>query len=52
MKKKTRKLISMTEYNKIMDKIIKKKKSVEDTLIEMLDAASKYNIKESKKEIK
>ena len=46
MKKK----ISMSRYNKIMAKIIKKGAPVSDTLISMLDEASKYEIKrESKK---
>ena len=41
-----KKLISMTEYNSIMSSIIKKGQPVSDTLVEMLEEASKYNIKE------
>ena len=46
---KNKKIISIEKYNKIMDKIIKKNMSVADTLIEMLEEASKYEIKKRKK---
>jgi hypothetical protein len=39
-----RKTISPTEYQKKMDKIIKMRKPVAHTLIEMLEEAGKYNI--------
>ena len=38
------KLISIEEYNKKMDKIIAKGFSVADTLIMLLEEASKYKI--------
>jgi len=48
MKKK----ITMTQYGKIMEKIIarnnRKKIGIQDTLIELLNEASKYEIKETK----
>ncbi len=40
------KKISLKKYNAIMDKIIKKNLSVEDTLTEMLEEASKYVVVE------
>jgi hypothetical protein len=45
--KRKQKLISMTEYNKIMSDIIDKGHPVSDTLIEMLNEASKYQLPES-----
>jgi len=45
-KEKKRIGVGMNKYNAIMSKIIKKGKPVTDTLIEMLDEASKYKIKE------
>ena len=36
--------VTASEYQKIMDVIISKKKSVSDTLIEMIEEASKYKI--------
>jgi len=39
------KKIYIEEYNKKMDKIIAKGLSVEDTLIELLEEAAKYEIK-------
>uniref|UniRef100_A0A6M3Y1N7 Uncharacterized protein n=1 Tax=viral metagenome TaxID=1070528 RepID=A0A6M3Y1N7_9ZZZZ len=42
-------IISTIEYQKKMNKIIKKGKPVSDTLIEMLDEAGKYEIKEKSK---
>jgi len=38
--------VGMTKYNAIMSKIIKKGKPVAETLIEMLDEAGKYKIKD------
>ena len=40
-----RKIVTMDEYNKIMDKIIKKDKPVDETLIDLLEEAAKYDIK-------
>jgi len=40
-----RKEITATEYNKLISKIIKKGHPIEDTLVEMLEEASKYTIK-------
>lgn len=45
---KKKKRISITRYNKIMNNIIKIGRPVSDTLIEMLQEASQYTIKESK----
>ena len=45
MKKIKRKVISINTYNKKMDAIIKKKFPVAETLIELLEEASKYKIK-------
>jgi hypothetical protein len=39
-----RKEISISKYNKIMEKIIAKGKPVSDTLIELLEEAGKYDI--------
>lgn len=39
-----KKKISINKYNKMMDKITRKGKSVSDTLIAMLEEASKYEI--------
>lgn len=36
--------VTATEYQNIMGSIINKKKSVSDTLIEMIEEASKYKI--------
>lgn len=44
------KKISMAEYNARMSKIIKMGKPVVDTLCDMLDEASKYDIKGVKNE--
>ena len=41
-----KKIITMAEYQKKMDKIIKKGLSIEDTFILMLEEANKYEIKE------
>ena len=41
--------ISIEKYNKIMDSIIKKGRPVSDTLIEMLEEASKYKLPKAKK---
>ena len=43
-KVKLKKNITMTKYSQKMDKIIKKKLPVSDTLIEMLEEAAKYNV--------
>ena len=43
-----RKIVTMDEYNKIMDKIIKKDKPVDETLIDLLEEAAKYNIKKAR----
>ena len=48
--KKNQKLIDMNKYTKIMNQIIEKGYSVEDTLIEMLETTSQYKIKENKNE--
>ena len=48
-RKQTRKIVTVEQYNKIMDKIIKKDKPVDETLIDLLEEAAKYNIKESKR---
>lgn len=42
------KIITMTEYQKKMKKIIKKHLSIKDTFIMMIEEASKYQIKEEK----
>lgn len=42
------KLISIKQYNKIMDKIIAKKLPPDEALVEMLETAAKYKIKEGK----
>lgn len=51
-----KKLISITEYNNIMSNIISKGHPVSDTLVEMLQEASKYTlplaIKKAKKKRK
>lgn len=47
--KMKQKPITLKEYNKLMDKIIKLKLPVEETLIMMLEEAGKYKIKEGKK---
>uniref|UniRef100_A0A6M3JGU6 Uncharacterized protein n=1 Tax=viral metagenome TaxID=1070528 RepID=A0A6M3JGU6_9ZZZZ len=49
MEKRKRKVISMTEYNRIMDKLSLKEQDVPTTLIEMLGEAGKYEIKEKSK---
>ena len=41
--------IKMNDYSKKMNKIIKKGRSVPDTLIAMLEEAAKYDIIEDKK---
>lgn len=41
-----KKEITIKEYEKKMDKISKKKLSIDETLIEMLNVANKYIIKE------
>ena len=41
-----KKLITMTEYQKKMNKIINKNLSIEDTFIMMIEEATKYNIKD------
>ena len=52
MKKIKRKKITLAQYGKIMEKIIAKNNpkqvSLTDTFIELLEAASKYDIEESK----
>ena len=48
MKKKK---ITMKKYSKIMDKIIKMGKPVSDTLIAMLEEASKYEIKNANNKV-
>jgi hypothetical protein len=48
MESMNKKLITMTQYQKEMDKIIAKGLSIEDTLILMLQEASKYEIEELK----
>ncbi len=40
--------ITIKQYNKIMDKIIAKNLPPDEALIEMLEIASKYKIKEEK----
>jgi len=45
-----KRMISLKEYNKIMDKIIKKKLPVQETLHAMLDEA--MNVKVTKKKSK
>lgn len=45
-KKFKQKEITIEEYNKTINAIIKKGKPVSDTLIEMLNEASKYKIEE------
>ena len=45
-----KKKITIEEYNKKMDKIIAKNLSVPETLMEMLEEASRYIIVESIKE--
>ena len=47
-KKKVRPVISFKTYLKKMDKIIKKKQPVPDTLIELLEEAAKYDVKETR----
>lgn len=42
-----KKEITIKEYKKKMDRVISKKLSVDETLIEMLNVASKYIIKEN-----
>ena len=44
-----KKLISIKKYNKIMSYIIKKGNPVPDTLIEMLEEASKYKLPKTTK---
>lgn len=44
--KETRINITATEYESKMEKVIKKGKPVAETLIEMLEVASKYEIKD------
>ena len=39
-----KKIITMSEYNALMSEIIKKGKPVADTLVEMLEECSKYDI--------
>lgn len=50
MKKTTRKKISIKQYGKLMEKTItrnnRKKISISETLIDLLNEASKYEIKE------
>lgn len=46
MKKMKQKKISMETYTAKMDKIINKQKPIDETLIEMLNEASRYEIKE------
>ena len=50
--KQKKKKITPTKYNKLMDKIIKKGLSPSDTLIAMLDEASKYDLIDNKKRTK
>lgn len=44
-----RKIVSVKKYSKMMDNVIKKGKSVSDTLIEMLEVASNYDLKPERK---
>lgn len=46
MKKKK---INISKYNKIMEKIVAKGRTVSETLIEMLNEASKYILTNDKK---
>jgi len=48
-KRSNKKKITIEAYNKIMDNIIKMGRPVSDTLIDMLEEASKYKITERKK---
>ena len=50
--KSSKKKISIKRYNKIMDKIISMGYPSNDTLIKMLDEASKYAIKLNGKKTK
>ena len=47
-----KKLITIQQYEKMMEKIIDKKMTVSETLIEMLNKASNYEIKEEKRKQK
>jgi len=53
---KTSKKITIEKYNEKMDKIIveakSKKLSIQDTLMELIDKASKYNIHKQKNELR
>ena len=44
-----KKVISIEDYNKRCDKIIKKGKDIDETLIELLAMASKFTLKRRKK---
>lgn len=44
-----RKEISISKYNKIMEKIIAKGMTVAETLIEMLETAGRYDLVDDKK---
>jgi hypothetical protein len=46
--KKKRKKITFAEYNKKIEKIIALGKPVSDTLIDLLDEAAKYEIRDIK----
>lgn len=47
-----KKTISITQYNNIMSNIIKKGYPVTDTLVEMLEEASKYQLPKATKRAK
>lgn len=52
MKTKKQKPITIQRYNEIMSNIIKKGHPVVDTLVELLEEASKYRLPESVKRVK
>ena len=45
---KKQKKITMEEYNRIMDKIIKQELPIQEKFISMLNEAAKYEIKDKK----
>ena len=47
-----RKVISADKYDKLMSDVIRKKLSIDQTLIEMLEVASRYDIKGMNKSAK
>jgi len=44
-----KKTITIEQYNKLMDKIVISKLTVQDKLIKMLEEATKYEIKREKR---